>query len=141
MKLDSYFFTNQQVKANPAHNPAASIAVHTKTDIQANRIDGSRDAVGIEVTIVSDEAKCENPPYTFELTAFGVFVFNEETPGEIAPVNASGGASVLLGALRERLADLTARGPWKPVLLEPIFLRPMVLAENSAAETSKADDA
>lgn len=67
------------------------------------------------LTLSVDLENSNNHPYNFELEVFGM----AEGPG--IPENSTDARAImfqiLVGAARERLAELTGRGPWSPFLL------------------------
>lgn len=122
-QLDNYFFPNQEVRANPAHDPSGA-RVHTQLNPSFNiaAIEGRQNTVGVEVTIAVNESQSENPPYFFTISAFGVLSTHLEITDQSRAQAAGIGVNLLLGAIRERLATLTARAPWGAFILGPIPL-------------------
>ncbi len=122
LQLDRYFFTHSTVRANPEHNPAG--------DRQGSRVIPTflsqplaerPGAYTVEMTVVLDETTSVNPPYFFSISAFAVIV----TPPTLDPAAAGTavrgtGFNVLVGAIREHLATLTARGPWGLFVFGPL---------------------
>lgn len=132
LRLERYFFPVQQVEANPKYDPTAVQNHGTMVDFKISPLIGRTDAYGAELNLSSDPAS-ENPSYTFNLTAFAVLRAEEAMP-EPARSNMAGqlGIQMLVGVARERLAELTARGPWPPMMLDLVPLVP------TGADTSQS---
>lgn len=128
LRLEQYYFPHQEVRANPAHNPAgakdgSALTINFKTGVIPNK-PGTHI---VELVVELDEANSDNPPYFFKLHAFGVFAaapdLNEDEARALASVQ---GAQVLLGAARDHLVSLTSRGPWGGFYLNIIPLQPPI---------------
>lgn len=119
LQLEELFFPVQEVRANAAHSPQGEM--HGTTIKQAFDLlvlDASTNGYGLLLDISSDDDKSVNPPYQFRLQAYARFVVAQT----VDPVTAqamvqANGALVLVGALRERLLELTSRAPWGRFLL------------------------
>jgi preprotein translocase subunit SecB len=122
-QLDNYFFPHQEVRANPAHDPSGG-RVHTHIDpsVKIAAIEGRQNTIGVEATIAVNESQSENPPYFFTISAFGMLSTHLEITDQSRAQAAEIGVNLLLGAIRERLATLTARAPWGAFILGPIPL-------------------
>jgi hypothetical protein len=123
LQLENYFFAHQEVRANPAHDPKGN-RKGSRVDLSyvVSPIDLGLGAYGIEVTVSLNEAESENPPYFFRISAFARVSVQPATSvsTELVAVNS---LNILIGAIRERLATLTARGPWGPFFLNAMALR------------------
>lgn len=115
IQLERYFFPHQEVIANHEFIQDKD-GTHTHTDINSNLspVPEQKGKYGIDVQLVLNQEKSNNPPYFFKIIVFGVFTLNET---EIDPENferliRETGSSILIGAARERLAEITSRGPW-----------------------------
>jgi len=65
-----------------------------------------------------DEENADNPPYFFDVTAFGIVVVDDGMPSDEAyRLACTTTPQTLIGAIREHLASITARGPWGAVFL------------------------
>lgn len=134
-KLERYFFTQQEVRANPSHNPGV---LRGDSSVEVNSTAGPSPAKPnqhfIEVIVSLDEANSENPPYFFRLAMFGIFnsapELNEEEAHKLA---STVGPQLLIGAARDCLASMTARGPWGSFFMDIVHIRP---EGNETAEQS-----
>lgn len=124
LRLENYFFPHQEVRANPTYDPRGDRrGSHTNTAFAILPVEDRENAFAVEVQIALDEEKSINPPYFFTMHAFGVFSIDQEIETSAAsPANIGGvqGAQILIGAIREHLATMTARGPWDVFLLAPV---------------------
>lgn len=119
VQLDEVFFPVQEVRANPEHDPSGP-----PTDTQVNQsvdawaIDEAAGLYNVTLEISTDRETSVNPPYFFVLQAFAAMRADPRLDAETrqSMVHAHG-QSILVGAARERLLDLSARGPWGRFLL------------------------
>lgn len=123
LKLKNYFFTHQEVIANPSHDESAETENNIDYDIAVETVNISENSYGVNVKIYVDVEKNQNAPYFFTIAAFGFIEVNMDqnkdiTNEELKKLISSTGVSVLVGAIRERLADMTARGPWAVCYLD-----------------------
>ncbi|HEY8035627.1 MAG TPA: hypothetical protein VIF37_08565 [Methylobacter sp.] len=124
LRLDRYFFTQQEVTANPDF-----VQDEDNNDIyiiegNAQRLVDHDHVYGITAHVELNAETSVNPPYFFSITAFGVILVKDGSVGQAAieSIIENSGAQLLLGAIRERLADMTARGPWASINLDFIPL-------------------
>ena len=122
LQLDRYFFTDSTVRANPEHNPAGDRqGSRVSTAFQSQPVADRLGAYTVEMTVMLDETTSLNPPYFFSISAFAVIL----TPPTLDPAAAwtvvrGTGFNVLIGAIREHLATMTARGPWGLFVFGPL---------------------
>ena len=117
VSLQSYFFTESNVKSLESHQPdgnrtGTKTTCNTKYTI-AKPDDSAPPTVIVEVTIKSDDESSINAPYSFNITAFGMFSPENETAAHsnAAKHNAT---QLLIGAIRHHLASTTSCMPWGP---------------------------
>jgi len=123
MRLERYFFPIQELSANPKHQPDGVLnGSNIISQHIAYPLEERNDAFGVEFSISLDAQNSVNPPYNFHLSIFGVFV--KDTPGDPAPSprEVQIALDLLIGATRERLADLTSRAPWGPFYFQPFII-------------------
>jgi len=126
--LREYYFPTQIAQANPEFDPQGDLH-GTKIKLSFNFFKAEENGhVWIaDMSVETDEAESVNPPYFFEIQAFGVFQSDDEADEPlILSVGQIACNQILTGAIRERLADLTSRGPWGQHLLNiiPIKIKP-----------------
>ncbi|MHB1099534.1 MAG: hypothetical protein ACYCZR_08275 [Burkholderiales bacterium] len=129
LQLRQYFFTKIECNANPEYNPAGNLrGTHITPKFGSNLLDG-QNAIAIECAISVDRDASENVPYFFEIAAFGVLDIMPDTPQELALNYAQvPGIQILVGAIRESLAGITARGPWGSFVIPMIAITPVAPA-------------
>jgi preprotein translocase subunit SecB len=121
-RLEQLFYPIQEVRAIPSHDPQGNLN-GTAVSVNANTtpLEGRKGAHAVDVIVTSDESKSENAPYSFRIHAFATFVM------EVAEADPSLAATavftMLVGAIRERLASLTSRGPWAVFQLQPVTFK------------------
>ncbi len=120
LQLDELFFPLQDVRANPLHDQQGD---RTGTVInfaqQVQKIEGQPGRYAVSLAVNSDNENSKNPPYTFSIEAYAVITLRDaivDAATEPAVVLAAG-MPVLVGALRERVAELTSRAPWGRFLI------------------------
>jgi hypothetical protein len=127
VRLDELFFPVQEIRAVPQHNPQGDRAgTQLKITQGAQRIEGRERRYGFNVALQSDDENSVNPPYVFRVEAYAVLsVLNSSLDGdaELAWVSQVA-VSIVIGAIRERLADLTSRAPWGRFLINVVPIRP-----------------
>lgn len=111
LQLKEYYFPLQNVEANPDFNPQIGDS-ETKVRVGFS-LSGTDDPslVVADIKIEADPSASTNPPYFFTLQAFGVF-HREADAESILSHGRDDALHVLMGAARERLTELTSRGPW-----------------------------
>ena len=131
LQIKNYYFPHQSVTANPNHDANGRKDGNLlKLNVNVTPIEGRIGSFAITVTLSLDEEASENPLYFFDIQAFGIFNQASNLPAEVArqlaalPVEekqrlaAKTGGNILIGAIRERLADLTCRAPWGIFILD-----------------------
>lgn len=119
LQLDELFFPVQEVRANPEHDPNG-----LRTDTQVNQsvnafaIDEAAGRYGVTLEISTNRETSVNPPYFFVLHAYAAMRADPQL--DVATrqfMVQANGQTILVGAARERLLDLSSRGPWGRALL------------------------
>lgn len=134
MRLERYFFPIQELSANPKHQPDGVLnGSNIISQHIAYPLEERNDAFGVEFSITLDAQTSVNPPYTFRLSIFGVFT--KDVPGDTLPGSheVQTALELLIGATRERLADMTSRAPWGPFYFQPFII---ALEPTPAAQTT-----
>lgn len=116
--------------------PRISVSTNTKHDPQGNRsgtllkfghhvqkLEGTTDRYALMIEVGSDDANSQNPPYAFAIEVYSVFVVTQAADDEAARrFLVDNGMPVVMSALREHLAQVTARSPWGRFLVNVIAL-------------------
>lgn len=141
LQLERYFFPVQKVEANPTHDPNLPIDSKSKIDVNVGEVEEQAGAYAVELTL-SSSADSVNESYTYTIMAFALLRATDNTipASELLAAASSFGASILVGVARERLAELTSRGPWPTVILNAVPLNILSPQQTDIPKkTSKAD--
>lgn len=112
LQLENYFFTHQEVIANPDFSQDASARSENKINFNVTKHAAGRYSIAGEIAL--DKDKSDNSPYYFHIAAFASISIDEEADiGQIDALIHTAGTQLLVGVMRERLAELTSRGPWR----------------------------
>ncbi len=133
LQLERYFFTHQEVRANPAYDQAGDRrGTHILTDHKVNKLE-EKGFYAVEFSVWDDQQNSVNQPYFFKLSVFGVFTITSDIPDETSvALVGTAGLQLMIGVVRERLAELTSRGPWATLHLN-------VISMMSALDTDKRE--
>jgi preprotein translocase subunit SecB len=116
--LEQYCVTAVKLDANVTAKPKDSVDWHiqSKVELATHKDDPRRWKVDLTVTFCgTDEA---NSPYKGSVSFTGLFAVDKSYPdGKVRFLVETNAPSVLFGAVRETVANLTARGPWPMVTL------------------------
>ena len=127
-RLVDFFFPVQEVAALPTHDPKGDLAgTRPHLDIgleQFPAAEGQPPTFGIKVRASSLDAESVNAPYHFVIEAYAIVAMDGSIGDEAADRAAANlvGMQVVVGAIRERLADLTSRAPWGRFLMGVVVL-------------------
>lgn len=109
LRLHGHSFTEISVKASEQDNPEGGFSLSTQRTIHVHSDDLLKFLLTLEVALGSN-SQDQEAPYTADLTIHGEFEvakeFTARSPEELVYVT---GASMLYGACREMLANITAR--------------------------------
>ncbi len=121
LRLDNYFFTKIHMDACPkgCEKPGEGVT-SSKVECLKHKDTPNKWMVQAEVRKADDKEKgC--PEYTFHVQVVGLFEVAEAFPAEKAEKMVRTNApSVLYGAIREMIANLTARGPFPAIKLPTV---------------------
>jgi len=116
VELINYFFTEQTVRANPDHQANNDCIMESRMTTHVAPLPNGSHAC--ELTIELDDDKSTNPSYFYRVVAYGIFSVSENLEEEkIDEFIQKTSIQILTGVIRERLAEITSRGPWRQVLL------------------------
>lgn len=119
VELVSYFFPEQSAKANPQHRPDEPIDMASHIVVNRSSLPADNGRLhAVELTIESDEDTSSNPSYFYRVVAYGVFKVSDELEEQkMEQFLRTTPVQILVGVSRERIAELTGRGPWPAVLV------------------------
>ncbi len=114
--LERYFFVKALLEAQTKADPKAFNSI--ETNVELSRAEGKPRDYLISLTVRLLPHEESQPAYLGEFVVMGFFKVHEGYPEEkcdnLVAVN---GASMLYGAVREMVANLSARGPWPMLTL------------------------
>lgn len=125
LQLERYFFPVQRVEANPNHNPNELVDIKSRVDFNVGKVPEQRGLYAVELTLSSSEESV-NPSYNYTIVGFALLRASDLTMSDDDSKAAALelGRNLLIGVVRERLNELTARGPWPTVTLNFVFFPP-----------------
>jgi preprotein translocase subunit SecB len=133
--LDRYFFVKISLEANAKGDPKAAYNIEAKTDVSRDESQQRRYLVSLTVRLTPlGEAQ---PSYLGEVVVIGYFQVQRDYPEERCDqLVAMNGSSMLYGAVREMVSNLSARGPWPMVMLAPMNFRELNRPEKTGIEVT-----
>ena len=124
LTLERHFFSKVEIDSHIDGHLGIPNLFHC--DAQLGRAEGAGRRFQIILKLKLDSPPEKKATYTGEIHAVGLFRvadnWPEENVNDLVQVN---GCSILFGAIRELILNLTSRGPWPPVMLNSFsFVRP-----------------
>lgn len=137
IRLEELFFPVQEVRANPSHNPNGNRrGTAISHSVSSQLIDEKENVFGVELELSTDVERSDNPPYFFELHAYGLVAIDPQLdPASARSLAHTNGQLMLVGAARERLLDLTSRAPWGRFVLSAVPVAPLPEQPDSCSES------
>jgi preprotein translocase subunit SecB len=144
IQLESYFLTDLNCQANPQFRPdretrfsERDLEVSAAVQPIKDRPHRWQATLGIKLQPAADS----NSPYSFRLNLVGYicWVGRDLPQDRLEALLRTNGPSMLYGAAREIARDITARGPFPPLLLPSVSFTPeaQVLPQPKAPATSQ----
>jgi hypothetical protein len=132
IQFEDIFFPVLEMRTNTKHDPKGDRAgTQLLFNHQLTKLGGGEGRYGLAAALASDNQKSVNPPYQFTVEVYAIIIVKDSTLDAEAEAKqvVANGLSVLMGNMRERVAELTARGPWGRFLINPTPLaEPMQIA-------------
>lgn len=140
--LIQYFFPETFVRAVPDHDrTGTSTGTVQHLTHQIEELPTETLQHGVSVRISTDDEKSENQPYSYIVEAYGIFKPTlTESDQEIEDYRKNVeivGIQILLGAIREHLAGVTARSPWSTFIMGTANLMPKAETKNDGDEATE----
>lgn len=120
LRLESYFYIHDFVEPNPKFNPnePSEYNVNVSATIEKNK-----EIFCCAVNIALNVSTSKNYSYNYKIQNYGIFDVDENIPEEDAlQLIKETGIPILIGAIRERLVNQTASGPFSSLFLAPVRL-------------------
>jgi preprotein translocase subunit SecB len=123
LRLEQHWFSKVQIEAQPDGKVGTSNLLETQVELSCAEDDARKFQVILRLKLLPAEQ--EKVCYTGEIHAVGIFQVVETWPKEKVQILVeSNGPAVLFSAMREMICNVTARGPWPPVLLNTFTFIP-----------------
>jgi len=139
VRLEELFFPLQEIRALPQHDPNGSrTGTQLKITHGVQPMEGTERAYWFTAGIETDDENSTNQPYSFRVEAYAVLRVTEaslDSSAELALV-AQTAIPIVLGAARERIAELSSRGPWGRFLVNVMAIRPPTAISPKDPETN-----
>ena len=120
-RLEELYFPVQELRALPGHDGAGERQGTNFTLSQGVKpVDDAGKAYWFTLAVVSNDATSVNAPYSFRVEAAALFQCMDATlnSSEMVRVLTAVAQPVVLGAVRERIAEMTSRAPWGRYLVD-----------------------
>jgi len=128
LQLEKHFFSKIEINAHVDGQPDVANVLKCETTVAQSAESSRRFQVVFKMKIDSPEDKKAH--YTGEVHAVGLFTVagacEEMRINQLVEVT---GVSLLFGAVRELLINLTSRGPWPPLVLKTFSFGPITRRE------------
>jgi hypothetical protein len=124
--IEEILYPTLDVRSNNGHNQQGDRAGTALTfGQQVMKVEGQPGKYGLAVSVSSDNAKSVNAPYNFVIEAYAICTIGGTAlEGEAADkFIMQNGLHIVMGAIREHLASMTARAPWGRFMINAIPLQ------------------
>jgi hypothetical protein len=121
LRFEDLMFPVLEMRTNVKHDANGERAgTQLLINQQLQKIEGDK-RYGFAVSVSSDNQASVNPPYSFLVEAYAIIhavdsTLDAETEAKQLQAN---GLSLMMGAIRERVSEMTARAPWGRFLINP----------------------
>jgi preprotein translocase subunit SecB len=122
LRFEDLMFPILEMRTNVKHDPKGERAgTQLLIDQQLQKLEGGDKRYGMAVSVSSDNKASVNAPYSFMVEAYAIIHVIESTldaEAEAKQIQANA-LSIMMGAIRERISEMTARAPWDRFLINP----------------------
>ena len=136
LQLDRYFFTKVSIEAQAECDHTVAPVVSAQVEFAQEQENPRKWMVKLRVGLEPQEENI--PRYLGTLEAVGFFTVDEHWPDDkvesLASIN---GASVLYGAVREMVCNVTSRGPWAAVTIDTLSFASMLQQEPKVEDSGQ----
>jgi preprotein translocase subunit SecB len=126
LQLEEMLFPVQEVRSNQNHDPNGERAgTQLEFGQSLQKLEDQPGRYVLAVSVKSNNETSKNPPYQFNIEAHAILNVKgaADQAAEQALITANG-FPMIMGAIRERLAQMTARAPWGRFLVNSVPLSP-----------------
>jgi preprotein translocase subunit SecB len=138
LQLERHFFSKILVEA---HGDAEGVSAHRlNCSVEVERATDNARRFQVILNLKLERQPDQKTTYTGEVQAVGFFRVVDDYGDEAKTLSLveTNGATLLYGAIRELLINLSARGPWAAISLPTVtFLRPVELSTVRARQKRK----
>jgi hypothetical protein len=123
--IDQLLFPIVEVRTNGKHDQQGNLSgTQLKYGHQVQKLDNQPGKYALILQVRSDNDTSVNPPYDFVIEAYAIFVVTGGTDEGDANtlLVLHNGLPIVMGAIRERIADVTSRAPWGRFLINSVGL-------------------
>lgn len=123
IQIDDLLYPTLEVRTVSGHDPRGDRAgTVLKFGRKVQKFEGQPGKYELMVTVSSDDEKSKNTPYAFKIDAYAlVSIGGAALEGDAASAFIfANGMPIVMGAIRERLAEATARMPWGRFLINAV---------------------
>lgn len=137
IKLNTYFFVKQSIEANPNFDDTKTSNIKNEVSSFLRQND-QENKYYCTVLLDINEEESDNFPYKYSIEIFGVFSIQNKSNNNLhMEMIRDQGTMLLIGAMREKIANATALGPWDKYVMD-FFPIDQVQHYVSKSETEKA---
>jgi hypothetical protein len=125
LQLDDLLFPTLEIRTNNTHDPRGNMSgTLLKYGKHIQKAEGQPGKFAMVVSVASDNENSVNPPYQFLVEAYAIVSVNDATMSEDAASTfvQTNALPLIMGAIRERLTQMTARAPWGRFLINAVPL-------------------
>jgi hypothetical protein len=125
LQIEEILYPTLEVRSQGNHNVQGERAgTLLKFGRQVRKLDNQPGKYALVVSVGSDDENSRNPPYKFLIEGYAIVTIGGTAlEGEAADqFILTNGLPMMMGAIRDRLADMTARAPWGRFLINAIPL-------------------
>lgn len=123
--IDQLLFPIVELRTNGKHDQQGNLSgTQLKYGHQVQKLENQPGRYAVILQVRTDNDTSVNPPYDFVIEAYAIFVVNGGTDeGDAnARLVLQNGLPIVMGAIRERVADITSRAPWGRFLINSVGL-------------------
>ncbi|MET0280400.1 MAG: hypothetical protein ABW278_04650 [Steroidobacteraceae bacterium] len=125
LMIDQLLFPIVELRTNGKHDQQGNLSgTQLQYGHQVQKLDNAPGKYALILSVRSDNDKSVNAPYDFSIEAYAIFIVQQGT--DEGDANSKfvlhNGLPVVMGAIRERLADITSRAPWGRFLINAVGL-------------------
>lgn len=136
LQLERHYFTQVAIEAQPKGDVTVSSLVNAQVRLSKHAVEQNQYLMELQVSLIAPPEKM--PTYLGKIILLGTFKVDPGYPKDKEQLVFINGAGILFGAVREMVANITARGPWPMVTLATVnFQNQKASPEQKPKKTAK----